>query len=102
MQPAIYNLYIFLQDLYPHADRLVEYLQDYANKLKLNIKYNTRVKRISKTKQDDMELFRIETEGGDTYQADCMLMATGAVGENIPSESDIPGIDLLIYWWVWL
>ncbi len=75
---------------------MVEYLQDFANKLKLNIKYNTKVKRISKTKQDGSQLFSLETEDGDTYEADCILMATGAVGENVPSESDIPGMGLFI------
>ncbi len=50
------------------------------------------MRKITKTKQDGMELFSLETEGGDTYNVDCVLMATGAVGENIPSESDIPGM----------
>ncbi len=88
------NKYIFLKDLFPHADRLVEYLQDFADKLKLNIAYNTRVKKISKTKQDGAQFFILETQDGNTYQADCVLMATGVVGENVPSESDIPGMGL--------
>lgn len=36
----------YSQDNFPQADTLVKYLNDFAQKFELNIKYNTRIKNI--------------------------------------------------------
>ena len=65
------------------------YFNDYAKKFKLNIHYNTRVEKISRDK--DGESFQLRTEKGVLYKAQVLIMATGAMVENMP---DMPGADL--------
>ncbi|XP_070561492.1 FAD-dependent oxidoreductase domain-containing protein 2-like isoform X1 [Ptychodera flava] len=77
----------YSKELFPSADDLVRYVNDFASKLKINIKYNTRVKEISKYKGNEPNVnFKILTTEGAVYKAEVMLVATGAVSERIPDE----------------
>lgn len=82
----------YSEELYPNPADLYRYLNDYAEHFKLNIKYNTEVKKVSKADG----IFTVkssskEQDGGVTTScsARCVLMATGAIEENIPDS--IPG-----------
>ncbi|KAF6031584.1 hypothetical protein EB796_010109 [Bugula neritina] len=83
----------YSDDLYPQAIHLHQYLNDYANRFHLNVKYNTKVEKISKANST----FTVRTEDREgrttSCAATCVLMATGAVTENIPVEQ-IPGLEL--------
>ena len=79
----------YSDDLYPKPSDLYKYLNDFAERFQLNIKYNTRVTKISKTNS----IFNIETSKANqdgsnvaSCTAQCVLMATGAVKENIPEN----------------
>ncbi|XP_070561494.1 FAD-dependent oxidoreductase domain-containing protein 2-like [Ptychodera flava] len=77
----------YSEELFPSADDLVRYMYDFATKLEINIKYNTRVKEISKYKGDEANVnFTITTTEGAVYKSQVMLVATGAVSERIPPE----------------
>ncbi len=73
----------YSDELFPHADDMCRYLQDYADHFKLNIKYKTEVKKISKTKSGD---FHVATRNGKIYQSSVLLMGLGATLPNIPEE----------------
>ncbi|XP_070561497.1 FAD-dependent oxidoreductase domain-containing protein 2-like isoform X2 [Ptychodera flava] len=77
----------YSKELFPSADDLVRYAKDFATKLKINIKYNTRVKEITKYKGDEANVnFTITTTEGAVYKSQVLLIATGAVSERIPEE----------------
>ena len=79
----------YSDELYPHADRLVEYLNDFAERFALKIEYNTRVESISRDASGD---FILTCANGSERRCRCLLMATGAVKPRIPEE--IEGIEL--------
>jgi thioredoxin reductase len=78
----------YSEDLFPAADTLVRYLNDFAAKTGVAVRYNTRVSRVRR--QSDG--FRVETKGGEVLTCRTLLMATGAVTENLPR--DVEGIEL--------
>ncbi len=80
----------YTQKLYPNADTLCEYLTDFANKYELKIQFNTRIANIAKTTEGDANFVLTDT-AGEQYHCRCLLMATGAVGPNVP---DVEGIEL--------
>lgn len=74
--------------LYPKADDLLRYLSDFAQRYALNIRYDTRVARISR---DERGLFQLEDQSGRIYSCQRLIVATGFSKPYIP---DIPGIEL--------
>jgi thioredoxin reductase len=74
--------------LYPPADILFRYMQDFAAHFSLKIKFNTSVSSIQK--QGDV--FVVETSGGEEYRCKVLLMGLGAMAANMPKE--IEGIEL--------
>jgi len=81
----------YTKELYPHADVLVQYLNDFAEKFALNIQYKTRVASITREADGDRH-FILTDHQGQEYSCKCLFMATGAVKPNIPE--DIEGIEL--------
>jgi thioredoxin reductase len=75
-------------ELYPSADALYRYLNDFAARFHIHVRYNTAVCRVER---DGYGRFLIWDEAGATYMCDRLLMATGAVAPYIPS--DIEGIE---------
>jgi thioredoxin reductase len=71
---------------YPHADDMARYLADYPGRHELRISYDTPVTRIEKADGR----FAVHA-GGRLLHAECVIVATGWSGPNIP---DIPGIEL--------
>ncbi|CAB3988191.1 FAD-dependent oxidoreductase domain-containing 2-like [Paramuricea clavata] len=74
--------------LYPKAGILVKYLNDFANKLKLKISYNTEIKSISKQLVNNS--FLLEDQHGNWYTCNDLIVSTGIPIENVP---DIKGIE---------
>ncbi len=78
----------YSEELYPAADELYRYLQDFACHYNLNIQYNTQVSSVHK---DEASRFVLTDREGSVYTGQRLLMATGAVKPNIPEH--IEGIE---------
>lgn len=76
----------FSSDFFPQADVLVRYLDDYANRFKLKIKYLTRAERITRNGS-----FEILDQQGRKYTCARLLIASGLTAPYIPP---IDGIEL--------
>lgn len=70
---------------FPAAEDLVRYLDDYAATLRLRLRYQTRVSRVTYT-----DCFEVTDDHGGRYRARCLIAATGVSQPNIPP---IPGIE---------
>ena len=78
----------FSKEYFPSADTLVEYLNEFATRFDLDIRYNSPVSAVSR---DEHGEFSITTNGGPGYRAKALLVATGL---GLPYVPDIPGIEL--------
>jgi len=76
----------FTEDLFPHRKYLPEYLQHFAQKTHLNIRYNTEVKNIARADNK----FVITDATGNMYKSNILFMCTGTFEQHIPK---IPGIE---------
>jgi thioredoxin reductase len=72
---------------FPVADDFVAYLGDYARKFKLKIRYNTEIRRVSRS-----EYFRLEDQQGNLLTSKRLVVATGVSKPYVPA---IPGADLM-------
>src|ERR1700730_4160316 len=81
----------YSEDLYPLADVMVRYLNDFVAKFELNVQYNTRVTYISR-EQNETKHFVLTCADGNEYRCRVLLMATGPVKPNIP---DLEGIEFV-------
>lgn len=81
----------YSDELYPKASDLHRYINDFAERFDLNIHYNTKVTSVSKP----AESFIVATDNGEQRTSRCVLMATGAVEENLPDS--IEGMHLPTY-----
>ncbi len=72
---------------FPKSIRLVDYLNDFVKQNQLNVRYNTKVSKISKD-----ENFQLDCENGVSYSCKYLIMATGVSVHNTP---DIEGIHLV-------
>ena len=73
-------------DYYPTRDETIEYLRNYENKYKLQVK---RPVRVHSVKKED-ELFRLNTSEGE-YQARAIVSATGTFRK--PYLPEVPGMN---------
>ena len=78
----------YSKELYPHADDIVRYLNDFAEKYALQIQFNTRVGNIAR---DEAGHFVLTDTQGQQYGCARLLMATGALEPRIPP---VEGIEL--------
>lgn len=78
----------YSNEIYPEADVYTQYLADYAEHNRLNIRYNTVVSKIRKNKEDK---FVLDIRDNETLTADILIVATGALRQNMPEE--IEGIE---------
>ena len=78
----------YTDDLFPKADLLYKYLNDFATESGLNILYNTEVSKISKNKDN---YFELKLTDSNSIQCEVLLVGTGVVSQNIPK--DIKGIE---------
>ncbi|XP_077987435.1 FAD-dependent oxidoreductase domain-containing protein 2-like [Glandiceps talaboti] len=80
----------YSEELFPSADDFVRYIADFVKKYDLNIHYKSRVINIDREGTDGK--FVLKTKAGRQYTCDRLLLATGAIGERLPTH--IPGIEL--------
>ncbi|XP_077998276.1 FAD-dependent oxidoreductase domain-containing protein 2-like [Glandiceps talaboti] len=76
----------YSEELFPSADDFIRYIDDFARKFDIKIKYNTRVKAITKVTDDEYANFALTTTDGAEYRSKVLLMATGARSELIPES----------------
>ncbi len=79
---------------FPSADRLVDYLEDFAARHELAITYDARVERVDReggSRPGGKGRFLVETTDGRCFRARRLYVATGMSKPLVP---DIPGIDL--------
>jgi thioredoxin reductase len=74
----------YSDELFPSADDLFKYLNDFSDKWNLNIRYNTTVNQISKNINGD---FKVQLESG-SLACEVLLLGTGVVKQYIPEEID--------------
>jgi thioredoxin reductase len=77
----------YSDELFPNADVLYGYLNDFATKHHLKIQYNTTIKHIIK----EQDLFKICFENDELLYANIVLIGTGITQQNIPQG--IEGIE---------
>ncbi len=78
----------YSEDYFPKADQLVKYLEDYARHYQLKIAYGVKVQRIGKSEGGG---FIVESEGGQRYRCERLVVATGFTKAYVP---EIEGIEL--------
>jgi thioredoxin reductase len=79
----------YTEELFPNADVIHGYLNDFAANFNLNIQYGVAANKISKLEDGT---FKIETSTGTIYHCETLLSGMGVAGPRIPK--DIPGIEL--------
>lgn len=84
----------YTDEYYPHADVLVKYMEDFQEKYKLNIKFNSNVASIDKDKGGR---FVVCTEDGEEYRSTILISAAGFGEINIPEG--IKGSELGETYW---
>jgi thioredoxin reductase len=72
----------YSKEYYPDRKDLVRYINDFAAKYKLNIKYKTNVEKIIKTKEGKYNLTVTDTTGKWLYSCDKLIVATGIEKPN--------------------
>ncbi|WP_329071415.1 NAD(P)-binding domain-containing protein [Amycolatopsis sp. NBC_01480] len=75
-------------EMFPSAEALLRYTADYAAKHEIAIRYDTRVRRISRADGN----FVATAEDGTAFTALRLVMATGVSKAHIP---DVPGMELV-------
>ncbi|XP_070559152.1 FAD-dependent oxidoreductase domain-containing protein 2-like [Ptychodera flava] len=94
LNPLLFTNYT--EELFPKADLLVTYLEDFCKKYKTNIRYNTEVKIIHRDEvmdgQNSTSRFTVKTENGPTFTSRVLLMATGPA---MPHDPKIEGLELV-------
>jgi len=80
----------YTRKYFPPADKLVQYLTDYASCYSLNLRCNTRVVRVERL-ADEAEGFRVCADGGSSWSCRRLIVATGMTRPYIPA---IPGAEL--------
>ncbi len=79
----------YTDELFPNADILYEYLQDFAQHFDLKIAYNVTATKIKKDNNGDFLIF---TSTGQIYKCQVLLSGLGATSSMIPD--DIEGVEL--------
>lgn len=79
----------YSDELFPHADEICRYFQDFSERFGLNIEYGKTAAHISR---DADGRFHVRTEDGGEYRCDVLLSALGTAKPMVPD--DIPGIEL--------
>ena len=78
----------YSKELFPLADTLVKYLNDFRDHFDIKVRFNTRATFIDR--DPETKHFILTTADGDEYRCRSMYMATGPVQPKLP---DIPGIE---------
>jgi thioredoxin reductase len=77
----------YTTEYFPAADDMVRYLADFARVSQLHIEYGVRIVNIARDREG---LFRVTDAQGRTFEARCVIVATGVSKPHVPP---IPGIE---------
>lgn len=77
----------YSQAYFPHPDDLVRYLDDYASRFKLKIRYNTEITRVAR----DGDVFAVTDAHGHRVTGKRLVVAAGFTKEH---EPEFPGWEL--------
>uniref|UniRef100_A0A2C9M5T0 FAD/NAD(P)-binding domain-containing protein n=1 Tax=Biomphalaria glabrata TaxID=6526 RepID=A0A2C9M5T0_BIOGL len=86
----------YSREIFPHADLLLQYMNDYQRKLNIKVQFNTNIQNIhsvSNHTAPDGHVFTMNDQNGQDYVCRTLIMATGVSTPNIPQ---ISGIDYTI------
>lgn len=91
--PTPFNFRNYSQTFFPRADDMVRYLNDFAGVFELNVRVNTSVDRIERTKSPSGANFLLKTSNpakkgqSRAFTAKVVLMATGLTRPSYPREA---------------
>lgn len=74
----------YSKEFFPPADTMVQYLKDYAEKLKLKIKYGANIKQV--TRNNDTGIFKLVDKKLNVYECKTLIVSTGLWVENLPKN----------------
>ena len=80
----------YTRKYFPPADKLVQYLTDYASCYNLNVRCNTRIVRVERP-AGAAEGFRLLDDQGNAWTCRRLIVATGVSRPHVPA---IPGAEL--------
>jgi len=69
---------------YPDKKYLVDYLNDFSNKYKINIEFNKNIILVEKT-EDEIYKYKLVTSTNHVYKCKNLIVATGLSKHNIPT-----------------
>lgn len=78
----------YSKDIFPHADRYLDYLRDYQERLNLNVQFNTEISNIKTELCDnvpDHHIFTMLDQRGTTHRCGKLIIATGVATPVIPT-----------------
>ncbi|XP_076458503.1 FAD-dependent oxidoreductase domain-containing protein 2-like [Babylonia areolata] len=81
----------YSQEMFPHADRLVDYMHDYHQKLGIKVQFNTEVSDIHTVRNHsapDGLLHAFHDQHGNMHTCRALVLATGRWKPNIPDNID--------------
>ncbi len=78
----------YSKEYFPHADDIVRYLEDYAHRFNLRVRYGVRVASVGKAEGGG---FRVRGGEGEEFSCQRLVIATGFKKLYLP---DVPGIEL--------
>ena len=73
----------YSKDLFPRAETLIQYLNDFRERFGINVRFGTKVTLIDR--DPETRHFILSTGGGEEYRCRTLLMATGAVKGDVPN-----------------
>lgn len=81
----------YSKKLFPHADKIVDYLRDYHAKLGIKVQFNTTISDILKlvVPSSGEEVFTMKDQRGQTYMCQILLVASGAATPVIPQFTGV-------------
>ncbi|CAG5131919.1 unnamed protein product, partial [Candidula unifasciata] len=84
----------YSRELFPNAEILLDYLNDFQHKLSINVQLNTNIENIHKVPNataPDGHVFQMNDQRNQCYTCRTLIMATGISTPNIPQ---VQGIEL--------
>ncbi|KAK0055991.1 FAD-dependent oxidoreductase domain-containing protein 2, partial [Biomphalaria pfeifferi] len=75
----------YSKEIFPSADLLVRYFQDYQKKLDIKVKFNTEVRQILRVKHHSTSLYQLKDKSDQAYYCRIVIVATGMWKPNIPN-----------------
>jgi thioredoxin reductase len=83
----------YTDDYFPQADIYVRYLQDYAERFQLNIRYGTEIREVGRLPQPEgggpSSLFQLRDQEGTVYHCEVLIVSTGVWVPQIPQIDGI-------------